>query len=76
MPYYSISSSYDYSKIVYWYNDILSIYKTPILIFCLRCETDHIGNYYCDCDAGWDGKDCGTMLETDCSDGIDNDKGA
>ena len=41
-----------------------------------RCETDHIGNYYCDCDAGWDGKDCGTMLETDCSDGIDNDKGA
>ena len=34
-----------------------------------------LGDRRCVCSASWDGDDCSTRLETNCADGIDNDKG-
>ncbi|CAG0887915.1 unnamed protein product [Cyprideis torosa] len=32
------------------------------------------GMYHCQCQTGWGGEDCGIELETQCSDGVDNDR--
>ncbi|XP_045622764.2 teneurin-m isoform X2 [Procambarus clarkii] len=38
------------------------------------CEATAEGTWYCRCETGWDGPDCSAMLETQCNDGMDNDR--
>ncbi|XP_042864966.1 teneurin-m-like isoform X4 [Penaeus japonicus] len=38
------------------------------------CDADQEGVWKCLCQPGWDGPDCSAMLETQCSDGVDNDR--
>ena len=39
------------------------------------CRSSFSGEWRCQCEAGWDGADCATRLETQCGDGLDNDGG-
>jgi hypothetical protein len=34
-----------------------------------------MGEYSCECEAGWAGDSCHLRVETDCQDGLDNDQG-
>lgn len=40
-----------------------------------QCRFNGDGMWECRCDNGWDGPDCSLLLEQNCNDGRDNDKG-
>lgn len=40
-----------------------------------QCRFNADGMWECRCDNGWDGSDCSILLEQNCNDGRDNDKG-
>lgn len=40
-----------------------------------QCRVSNDGQWECRCYDGWDGKDCNVLLEQNCNDGRDNDKG-
>ncbi|XP_022901485.2 teneurin-m isoform X3 [Onthophagus taurus] len=39
-----------------------------------HCKMSLEGAWYCNCDHGWDGRDCSVLLEQSCEDNRDNDK--
>lgn len=40
-----------------------------------QCKFNSNAQWECRCSDGWDGKDCSVLLEQNCNDGVDNDKG-
>lgn len=40
-----------------------------------QCRVSNDAQWECQCYNGWDGKDCSVLLEQNCNDGRDNDKG-
>ncbi|CAB4065038.1 Tenascin-X,Tenascin,Teneurin-m [Lepeophtheirus salmonis] len=39
-----------------------------------NCKANLKGEWSCDCEEAWDGKNCGIQLERRCNDGLDNDQ--